>query len=256
MQHNLDKLSCWAQIWQMSFNADKCKVLHVGYLNEKANYSMNGTQLKNVNRETDLGVTISSNLKPSQQCSEVVKKANKIIGFIGRSFEHKSKEVILTLYNSLVRPLLEYCVQSWCPYYQKDINKLERVQRRVTKMIPSLKNKPYEERLRELNLFPLTQRRLRGDLIQVFKIIKGIDNMNCSKYFTIDQSNYTRGNGCKIIGKSFNSHESKNFFFNRVVNLWNGLPRDVIDCSTVDSFKLRLDKYLASNPRLTAFVNE
>ena len=256
MQHNLDKLSCWAQIWQMSFNADKCKVLHIGYLNEKANYSMNGTQLKNVNRETDLGVTISSNLKPSQQCSEVVKKANKIIGFIGRSFEHKSKEVILTLYNSLVRPLLEYCVQSWCPYYQKDINKLERVQRRVTKMIPSLKNKPYEERLRELNLFPLTQRRLRGDLIQVFKIIKGIDNMNCSKYFTIDQSNYTRGNGCKIIGKSFNSHESKNFFFNRVVNLWNGLPRNVIDCITVDSFKLRLDKYLASNPRLTAFVNE
>ena len=147
-------------------------------------------------------------------------------------------------------------VQYRCPYYQKDIDKLERVQRRVTKMIPSLRNKSYEERLSVLNLFPLSQRRIRGDLIQVFKIIKGIDNMDCSKYFKIDSSNYTRGNGCKIVVKSFNSHESKKFFFNRVVNLWNGLPRDVIDCYTVEAFKRRLDKYFTSNPQLTVFARD
>ncbi len=77
-KNNLDKLSTWAQNWQMNFNEDKCKVLHIGYRNEKANYIMNGTQLKSVDKETDLGVTISSNLKPSQQCAEVVKKANKM----------------------------------------------------------------------------------------------------------------------------------------------------------------------------------
>ena len=256
MQTNLDKLSSWAKTWQMSFNTDKCKVLHIGYRNEEANYLMDGCQLKTTDRETDLGVTITSNLKPSQQCSEVVKKANKLVGFIGRSIEYKSKATIVTLYNSLVRPIMEYCVQAWCPYYQKDIAKLERVQRRVTKMIPSLRNKPYEERLKELDLFSLQHRRIRGDLIQVFKIIRGIDNMDYSKYFAIDNSNYTRGNGCKIIGKSFNSNESKNFFFNRIVNLWNGLPREVIECSTVDTFKRHLDKYFASNPRLIAFVRE
>ena len=255
MQNNLDKLSEWGQTWQMSFNENKCKVMHIGYRNEKAQYSLNGTQLKSVDSEVDLGVTISNNLKPSQQCSEAIKKANKIIGLIGRSFEYKSKNTILTLYTSLVRPHLEYCVQAWCPYYQKDIEKLERVQRRVTKMIPSLRSKPYEERLEELNLFPLSQRRLRGDLIQAFKIIKGIDNMDCSKYFTLDLSNYTRGNGCKIIGKSFNSHESKKHFFHRVVNLWNGLPRNVIDCNTVETFKCRLDKHFASNPQLTVPVS-
>ena len=122
----------------MSFNEEKCKVLHIGYHNEKATYTMNGTQLKSIEREKDLGVTISNDLKSSQQCSEPVNKANKIIGLIGRSFEHKSKEVILTLYNSLVRPHFEYCVQALSPYYKKDIHKLERVQRRVTKMIPSL----------------------------------------------------------------------------------------------------------------------
>ena len=79
--------------------------------------------------------------------------------------------------------------------------------------------------------------------------------MDCSKYFTLDLSNYTRGNGCKIVGKAFNSHESKNHFFHRVVNTWNGLPRDVIDCITVDSFKCRLDKYFASNPQLTVPVS-
>ena len=196
---------------------------------------------------------MSCNLKLSQQRSEVVKKANKVIGLIGRSFEYKSKDTILTLYNSMVRPLLEYCVQAWCPYYQKDIAKLERVQRRVTKMIPSLRNKSCEDRLTELNLFSLTHRRLRGDLIQAFKIIKGIDNMDCSKYFTLNFSNYTRGNGCKIVGKPFNSHESKNSFFHRVVNKWNGLPREVIDCNTVETFKCRLDKYFASNPQTAAF---
>lgn len=80
-------------------------------------------------------------------------------------------------------------------------------------MIPSLNNKSYEEKLEDLNLFPLTQHILRGDLIQVFKIIKGIGSMDCNKYFTTDLLNYTRGNGCKIIGNRFHSHESKNVFF-------------------------------------------
>ena len=107
-----------------------------------------------------------------------MKTANKLIGFIGRSFEFRTEEIILNLYNSLVRPHLEYCVQCWSPYYKKDIEKLEGVQRRMTKLIPRLRTKPYEERLSELNLFSLTKRRLRGDLIEVFKIIKGIENMD------------------------------------------------------------------------------
>ena len=257
-QTNLGKLSNWAKTWQMSFNTDKCKVLHIGYRNEKRNYLMDGRQLKSTDKENDLGVTISSNLKPSQQCSEVAKKANMLVGFIGRSFEYKSRATIIPLYNALVRPIMEYCVQAWCPYYQKDIDKLERVQRRVTKMIPSLRHKQYKDRLKELDLFSLEHRRIRGDLIQVFKIIRGIDNMDCNKYFSIDNTNYTRGNGCKINGKSLTrkSNESKNFFFNRIVNLWNGLPRDVIECNTVDTFKHRLDKYFATNPRLTTFVRE
>ena len=256
IQSDLNKLVEWSKRWQMNFNTDKCKVLHIGNKNTKAQYTMNGTQLKAVDKERDLGVIISSDLKPSLQCSEAIKKANQIVGFIGRSFEFKSEKIILTLYNSLVRPHLEYCVQFWSPYYRKDIDKLERIQRRVTKMIPRLRNKPYEERLKELNLFNLSKRRLRGDLIQVFKILKGHDDLDIDKYFTLDHSNFTRNNGYKLIGKPLGSYESKHFFFNRVVNVWNQLPREVVSCNTIHTFKNHLDKYFNTNPRLDLFMRE
>ena len=238
------------------FKVDKCKVFHIGNRNVQANYTMNVIQLAKVEQEKYLGVVISSDLKPSKQCSEIVKTANKLIGFIGRSFEFRTEEIILNFYNALVRPHLEYCVQCWSPYYKKkDIDKLEGVQRRMTKLIPRLRNKPYKERLSELNLFSLTKRRLRGDLIEVFKIIKGIENMDMKKYFTIGTSNITRNNGYKIVGKRFQTNEAKHFFFNRVVNIWNGLPSNVIDCFTTEILKKRLDVYLAANPRLELFAH-
>ena len=211
LQSDLDRLVNWSNKWQMSYNVNKCNVLHIGSSNDRSNYSMNGTELLKVNEEKDLGVTTSNDLKPGKHCSEVVKTANKLIGFIGRTFEFKSDKVVLTLFNALVRPHLEYCVQFWSPYYRKDIEKLERVQRRATKLIPRLRNKPYEERLKELNLFSLEKRRLRGDLIEVFKMIRGFANVTISDYVTIDQERATRSNGFKIIGKTFRSEESKNF---------------------------------------------
>ena len=108
------------------FNVDKFKVLHIGNRTVQANYTMNGKQLAKVEQEKDLGVVISSDLKPSKQCSEVVKTANKLIGFIRRSFEFRTEEIILNLYNALVRPYLEHCVQCWSPYYKKDIEKRDR----------------------------------------------------------------------------------------------------------------------------------
>ena len=254
LQSDLDRLSNWAQKWQMNFNVDKCKVLHIGSNNDQVGYSMNGAELSKVDQERDLGVLISKDLKPSLQCKEVIKTANKLIGFIGRTFEHKSEKVIRTLYNSLVRPHLEYCVQFWSPYYRKDIDKLERVQRRVTKMIPRLRNKPYEERLKELNLFSLSKRRLRGDLIEVFKMFKGFDNLNVDDYLTVDRTHATRSNGYKIVGKRFTSNEAKHFFFNRIVNVWNGLPANIADCKTIETFKKRLDKHLENNPQITYFA--
>ncbi len=148
----------------MPFNVKKCHILRMGTNKLKYNYEMSGENLGSVHCVKGLRVTIKSSLKFSQQCKEAAGKANRMLGFIKRNFFFKNKDIILPLYNSLVRSHLEYAVQFWSPHLAKAIAKLEAVQRRATKMIPSLRNKSYEERLARLNLFSIEKRRLRGKL--------------------------------------------------------------------------------------------
>ena len=116
LQKDLDRLSTWSQTWQMSFNADKCKVLHFGSKNLRYDYTMAGSILSNVTSEKDLGVVISSDLKPSRQCAATAARANRVLGLIKRNFTNFSKDIVLNLYKQLVRPHLDYAVQAWNPF--------------------------------------------------------------------------------------------------------------------------------------------
>ncbi len=165
LHEDLRKISDWCQRWEMPFNVNKCHILQVGTRSLKVEYEMNGTKLESVQCVKDFGVAVASSLKFSQQCKDAAGKANRMLVFINRNISVKTKDVILALYTGLVRPHLEYAVQFWAPHHVKDIAKLEAVQRRVTKMITSLCNKTYEERLARLNLFSLEIRRLREKII-------------------------------------------------------------------------------------------
>jgi len=143
-----------------------------------------------------------------------------------------NSELFLTLYSTYVRPHLEFCVQVWAPIYRKWRRCSEKQQSCRVNCIRKLK---YEERLKYLGLH-LLERRRRGDLIETYKIIKNIDDIDASQFFETNNTRNLRGHLYKIYKSYVSKICRKNFFSHRVINDWNKLPNEVVDASTLATF--------------------
>jgi len=162
---------------------------------------------------------------------------------VKRHFPRIDEPTFLILYKAYVRPHLEYCVQARSPYFKKDIECLEQVQRRATKLIKGFKNLSYENRLKRLKLTTLEKRRLRGDPIETFKIITGKEKVDKHEFFEISNNSHNlRGHQYKISVKRKRLTVRSAFFSQRVVNSWNWLPKAVVNATSINSFKNRLDR--------------
>ena len=214
----------------------------MGRGNLSGRYVMNGGKLGTVSEERDLGVRITSDLKTSAHCAFVCSRANRLLGMIRRTVVFRSPDVLTRLYKSLVRQHLEYCVSAWSPHYVKDKERLERVQRRFTRMVPGLKGFDYERRLERLKLMSLEERRNRSDLIEMFKISKGESAIPRNSFFRADTNERTRGHSRKLANDNFRLDVRKYFFSQRIVRRWNSLSEEVISAGSVNTFKKRLEE--------------
>ena len=218
--------------------------MHLGRGNFCGNYVMNGGILGAVAEERDLGVRITNDLKASAHvhCAYVCSRANIVLGMIRRTMVYKSPDVLTRLHKSLVRPHLEYCVSAWLPHYVKNRERLERVQHRFTRMVPGLKGLEYGGRLERLKLMTLEERRNRSDLVELFKISKGLPAIPWNLFFRVGNSEITRGHSKKLATESFKLDIRKYFFSQRVVNRQKRLGEEVVSAGTVETFRKRLEK--------------
>ena len=242
IQCDLDNLVKWSDEWQMKFNVDKCKVMHIGSRNHQHRYTMNGKILDEVEKEKDLGVVISRDLKASNQCTQAYLKASKMLGMLNRTISYKSQDIMVKLYKSIVRPHLEYCSPAWAPHYQKDKDLLERIQHRFTRMFGHLRKLEYNKRLQQLGLWSLEERRNRADLIEVYKMATGLSTVPLQRFFEISPVSHTRGHSVKL-RKHHSSCDARHYFFSeRVVTRWNSLSQEAVSAPSLNSFKNHLNK--------------
>ena len=219
LQKDIDRLQDWAEKWQLKFHPDKCKVLRIGHGHPEFTYTLttetgeNPLECSHV--EKDLGILVDDQLKFTQQVQQAVSKTNRLLG--GR-------------------------VVVWSPQYQHDIDALEAVQRRASRMVPVLRHLDYESRLKALHLPTLTYRRLRGDIIDVYKYLHGILTFS-HDMFNKDLYEGTRGHSLKLFKDRSKQELRRHFFSQRVINIWNSLPDTVVTAPSVNTLKNRLDKH-------------
>ena len=246
IQEDLFEICDWTDIWLLRISIPKCKAIQYGYIRYENVYQLRDQDnivldIPAAEEEKDLGITFEKSLKFDKHVLNVVNRCKKLTGLIKRTFRYMDKKLFLQLFKTLIRSIVDYGIVVWYPSTRKNIQLIENIQKRATKIVPELKDLPYEQRLRMLNLPTLLYRRQRFDLIQIFKIINGFDNIDTDKFFTFNDNN-TRGHLFRLEKHHVRKSLRLNSFPTRCINEWNNLPEEIVCKTSIDGFKIALDK--------------
>ena len=246
LQNDLIKLENWSDKCLLKFHPEKCKHMnmHRTPKEEEVKYNLLGQQISKVKHEKDIGVLIDDELSFDKHICEMVSKANSIFAALRRTFRTLTADLFLPLCKTLVRTHLDYASSIWAPYKKKYIDQIESVQKRATKQIPGFHNLSYPERIKKLKLPTIAHRRIRGDMIETYKIINVKYDPEASSFLKLLSSSGNRfsrrNNNNKIVQQRFKTSLRKNSFAMRVAKVWNKLPDQVIHAASTNAFKNRL----------------
>jgi hypothetical protein len=247
-QQDIDSISAWCTLWQLKLNILKCLYIRYGLVNRPTfDYSISGILLKKVMSTKDLGVVFDSKLSFSEQCNDVVNKGFMRANMLLKCFQSRDRRLQINLFNTFVRPILEFNSPVWSPHLIKDVTAIERVQKYFTKNLKGLKNKTYNQRLIILNQPTLQSRRIRADMIYLFKILHGLVDMNLKRLFPVNTSAYSfnlRGHAFMLYAPKPRTDLLKFSYVYRAIKCWNSLPTYVCDTDSLSVFKNRLTVHL------------
>jgi hypothetical protein len=239
LAEDISKIVNWFLENRMFINIKKTKVMYFGKTNPKHPYEINGERIEAVDHIKDLGVFVDPELKFYKHCVEVTKKAYFVSNNMLRCFSKRRVSLLTALFKIYVRPILEYCSQFWFPStrYQNDM--IEKVQRRFSKRICGDKSLDYSSRCQCLRLESLSSRRLKLDLLLLYKVLNG--SSSALQYmFKPNDHSITRGHSKKLYIPSRSTRFAHDFWSYRVLFYWNSLSPDIIQSKTFDEFKRKL----------------
>ena len=254
LQNDLNRLLQWSRLWQLPFNIAKCKALRFSTkktASHSHNYRLNNTNLQWVDTFSYLGVKLHSTLKWEGHVKKAVGKATNILNLLKRNMNGCTRNSKVCAYKALVQPHLEYSCAAWNPYEKKNIDHLERVQKRAArwitaKWVPEAKkwSKSYETSLNELSWLTLQDRRSLLSLCQMYKIVNRKDCIDFHRYYSFNPSNSTRSHTLSILCMHARLNIFRYSFFINNIHLWNKLPLEIVSAPSLDTFKYRLKSFL------------
>ena len=235
LQKNLNKIFNWASAWQLKLNANKTKHLRIGKKRLDFVYQMDGKEIETVDSICDIGVNIQSNLRFTNHCNSLVRKAHFVMRNLFNTFKCHDIKFYVSLYCTYVRPILESSSPIWSPFLKSNIDSIESVQRYFTRRLPGLRDLSYFERLDIVKLETLESRRIKADLFMLYKMTNNCTIVNIPDSYRYSLS--TRGNSKNLYRFYSKTDTRKHFWVNRVVPKWNDLSDCQVNARDYVNFK-------------------